>query len=202
MPLPVNVSRFRSQGFSRSRLPLASTANLRIAQISDRACFDSVKPFQPERWVEIEQYRPRVLVGFAADLHDLAERAESGLVELSSVDHAVFVLTPCGEAPVTDVLRVVLWQTFGVPVYELFMAAPGMLAASECEAHDGWHVEPGASFWLAKDELLLDIPGRKNIRTGLTASIDANLCPCGRAGSRLMNIALRSRSAQRFAATA
>jgi len=201
MPLPVNVSRLRSQG-TRRKLPLATTANLRIAQIADSASFDSVKLFQPRQWIDIEQYRPRVLVGVAADLRNLAEHVQSGLIELSSVDHAVFILTTCGQAPLTDVLRVVLWQTFGVPVYELFMAIPGILAASECETHDGWHVEPGTTFWVATDELLFDGFGRKGIRTGLTASLETKPCPCGRAGMRLMNIALCAQSAHHLAATA
>jgi hypothetical protein len=203
MPLAMNVSRFRAPGLLRRKLPLATTANLRVAHIANSACFDSVKLFQPGQWIEIEQYRPRVLVGVAADLQELAERVESGLVELSSVDHAVFILTACGQAPLTDVLRVVLWQTFGVPVYELFMAPSGLLAASECETHDGWHAEPGATFSLSKDdELLLDAFGRKRIRTGLTASLENNPCPCGRPGLRLMNVALRAQSVHHFAATA
>jgi len=203
MRLPVNVRRFRSQGTTRRKLPLCNDANLRIAQLGKRADFDGVRAFRPGEWSSIEAYRPRVLAGTAADLHELAERVELNVIELSSVDHAIFVLTGCGDEPLGDVLRVVLWQTFGVPVYELFLAASGVLAASECETHEGWHIEPGATFALSNRELVFDGFGRKRVRTGLSASIDHSPCACGRTGKRLMNI---ERSAaepvRRLAATA
>src|ERR1700761_2758956 len=156
MRLPVNVRRFRSQGTSRRKLPLLAAANLRIAQLGKRADFDSVRVFRPGEWTSIEAYRPRVLTGTAADLQELAERVELNVIELSSVDHAIFVLTRCGDEPLTDVLRVALWQTFGVPVYELFMSPEGALAAWECEAHEGWHVEPSVTFSVVNEELVLD----------------------------------------------
>lgn len=203
MRLPVNVRRFRSQGTTRRKLPLCNAANLRIAQIGKRPDFDSVRAFRPGEWTNIEAYRPRVLTGTAADLHELAERVELNVIELSSVDHAIFVLTNCGDEPLGDVLRVVLWQTFGVPVYELFLAADGVVAASECETHDGWHVEAGAVFSLANDELILDGFGRKRVRTGLTGTIEHTPCDCGRAGVRLMNIQrCAAQPVRRLAATA
>lgn len=203
MRLPVNVRRFRSQGTTRRKLPHFPAANLRIAQIGDRADFDGVRVFRPGEWSEIEAYRPRVLAATAEDLHELAERVERKILELSSVDHAIFVLTGCGDEPLRDVLRVVLWQTFGVPVYELFIATGGVLAASECETHEGWHVEPGAKFSLVNDELVLDGHGRKRVRTGLSAFLEPKPCACGRAGMRLMNVErCAAEPAQRLAATA
>jgi hypothetical protein len=203
MRLPVNVRRFRSQGTTRRKLPLLANANLRVAQLGKRADFDSVRVFRPGEWSSIEAYRPRVLTGTAADLQELAERVDLNVLELSSVDHAIFVLTGCGDEPLGDVLRVVLWQTFGVPVYELFLAPGGILAASECETHEGWHVEPGATFSLLNEELMLDGFGRKRVRTGLSAFIEHTPCACGREGTRLMNIGrCAARPAHHLAATA
>jgi phenylacetate-coenzyme A ligase PaaK-like adenylate-forming protein len=173
-----------------------------VAQIADSASFDGVKDFQRGQWTELEHFRPRVLVGAETDLHELAQKVQAGAIELSSVDHAIFVLTGCGDKPLTDVLRVVLWQTFGVPVYELFVPRGGILAASECETHDGWHVQPGATFSLLNDELLVHGFGLKAMRTGFTAVLEPTPCPCGREGMRLMNISLRPQTAQRLAATA
>jgi hypothetical protein len=202
MRLPVNVRRFRAQG-PRRKLPLCSAAKLRIAQIGTRADFDSVRLFRPGEWSEIEAFRPRVLAGSAAGLLELAERVDLRVIELSSVDHAIFVLTTCGGEPLSDVLRVVLWQTFGVPVYELFIAGPGLVAASECEAHEGWHVEPGLAFSLLNEELVLDGFARKRLATGLTATIVHQPCPCGRPGDRLLNVErCADRPARRLAATA
>lgn len=196
----MNVSRFGSQGLTRRKLPLA-VPNLRVAQIARTASFDSVKAFRRGDWGALEHHRPRALVGNAGDLREVAQRVAAGAIDLSSVDHATFVLTDFGATPLTDVLRVVLWQAFGVPVYELFYGKGGILA-SECETHDGWHVEPGASFWLAHGELRVDGFGAKGMRTGLSGSIETTVCPCGRQGLRLMNIGLHSEPAQRLAATA
>ncbi len=188
MPLSVNIKRFRPQSAVRRKLPFPATATLRIAQLSTTASFAAVLSFPLERWVELETYRPRVLVGPAADLQRLAERVQLRTIELTSVDHAIFALTECGDKPVTDVFRVTLWQTFGVPVYELFIGNTGNLLASECELHEGWHVEPGAAFSLRNDELIVEAPGRSGIQTGLTGYLDSDLCPCGRSGVRVSSI--------------
>lgn len=109
-------------------------------------------------------------------------------VDLSCVDQAVFVLTQCGQNPLNDVSRVSLWQAFGVPLFELFVSSRGRLLASECEAHDGWHVEPGNHFSLADGKLTVDEPLQKSVHTGLTANLDETVCACGREGLRLVNI--------------
>lgn len=201
MRLPVNVRRLGAPVLSRRKLPLAAGPNLRVAQIAKSASFDAAKAFGPGNWAALENYRPRVLVGSTAHLHELAQRVEASTLELSSVDHAIFSLTQCGGEPLTDVLRVVLWQAFGVPIYELFVGRGGILA-SECETHDGWHVEPGATFRVSDGELILDGFGAKGMRTGLSGSIETAPCPCGRESARVMNIAVCPAAPQHLAATA
>lgn len=197
----MNVRRFSAPGLGRRKLPLSSAANLRAAQIAKAASFDGVKPFPREEWITLETYRPRVLVGDTAHLHELAQRVEANVLDLSSVDHAIFALTHCGGEPLNDVLRVVLWQAFGVPVYELFMGRSGVLAC-ECEAHDGWHVEPGLNFRVSNGELLVDGFGAKPMPTGLSGSIETAICPCGREGPRLTGVETCAAGPQRLAATA
>ncbi len=181
-----------------------------MAQVSAAAIsFDSVEVFCRDRWDQLELFRPGVLVGSAADLRSLAELAERNIVDLASIDHATFVLTGCGDRPVSDICRVVLWQAFGVPVYELFVGPGGVLVACECEAHEGWHVERGVTLSLVDGEIVLEgagpnARGRAGTPTGLSACIDDEICPCGRAGTRLTNIqALASiRGRRQLAATA
>jgi hypothetical protein len=192
MRLSLNVMRFRAPGFSRGKLPLPTAANLRIAQIGQTAWFDGVRAFPAGSWTDLESFRPRVLVGAASDLQRAAEQANQHAIELSSVDHAVLVLTSCGDQPLTDIVRVVLWQTFGVPVYELFIGPRTELLASECEAHDGWHVVAGADFSFSNGELMLERSGRAHVRTGLTAHLESEPCACGRQSMRLMDVALYS----------
>ena len=183
-----NLRRFRSQQATGTKLPFPAPSNLRLAQLNPAPLFDSVEPFTPERWVELEAYRPRVLVGRATELHRLAEQVELGMIDLSCVDHAIIALTASGDNPVSDILRVILWQTFGVPVFELYIGLDQSLLASECEAHEGWHLEPDVHVSLLHDELILDSPGGRGQRTGLTGTLDLEPCPCGRSTPRVLNI--------------
>lgn len=187
--LPSKIVRFRPQDRSRSRLPLPAVPSQRVAQLSEGTrAFDSAQAFPRNRWEQLETFRPRVLVGSAADLHCVANLAQRHVLDLSSVDHALFAVTRWGSQPVSDVSRVVLWQAFGVPVYELLVNARGALLASECEAHEGWHIERRARFSLRNGELILDSANRLGRPTGLKGSVETELCPCGRPGMRLMNI--------------
>ena len=173
----------------RRKLPVPLAPNIRIAQISTiTKCFDFAEPFPRARWNDLADFRPRVLVGSASDLQRLYRECEGASAKLESLDYALFVLTQCGANPLSDVLRVSLWQAFGVPLYELFVGPGSILLAAECEAHEGWHIEHPASFSVADGKLTLDLPTRKRVPTGLTAEIEDSVCPCGRVGLRLMNI--------------
>jgi hypothetical protein len=204
MRIPVSIRRFRRNSTEHRRLPFPASRHSRAAQITATSFFDHVETFPYERWRELEIYRPRVLVGPATDLQKLAELVEIGTLDVRSVDCAVFVLTECGGRPVSDVLRVVFWQAFGVPVYELLVDGEGILLARECELQEGWHPQPYATFSVSDNELIVHALRRKALRTGLVGNIETAACPCGRPGTRLLDIeALGSREAQReLAATA
>ncbi|MBV9085154.1 MAG: hypothetical protein JOZ62_20960 [Acidobacteriaceae bacterium] len=169
------------------KLPVPGCAKVRIAQLSATATFDGVGLFPPPRWKDLQAYAPNVLVGSAAELQRLVERMDLRTVDLTTVDHSIFIVTQLGDKPVTDVFRVVLWQRFGVPVFELYTDAAGTLLARECEAQDGWHVEPGVRFSAYKRQLVLHA-GDTAIRTGLTRYLENQPCPCGRSGLRIMAI--------------
>lgn len=190
LSLPANLKRFRPTNRLHRKLPFPATPQQRIAQITAvTKPFDLAQPFPRDRWYDLENFAPQVLVGSASDLLRLHSRtAQPTALKLGSVDHAIFVLTQCGHSPLSDVMRVSLWQAYGVPLFELFIGPRGRLLASECEAHEGWHVEPGTHFSLVQRKLLLEVRLRKGIQTGLTAEFDHTLCPCGREGLRLVNI--------------
>ena len=193
----VQIRRFRSRPVARIKLPFPVAPRLRLALLARGPRFESVEPFTPKRWVELESYRPRVLIGRAAELQRLAEHVELGMLDLDCVDHAIVVLTHYGGKPISDVLRVALWQRFGVPIYELYIGPDGSLLASECAAHEGWHLEPGTQFALLDDELILDSEGNFGLRTGLTGSLESTPCACGRAGERLLDLEAVSREEPR-----
>lgn len=187
--LATKLSRLRAKNRTRRKLPFPAKPEHRIAQISAMSKpFDLAQPFPRDRWCDLANFQPQVLVGTASDLLRLHNRTGHGALNLSSVDHALFVLTPCGHSALNDVTRVSLWQAFGVPLFELFVGSRGRLLASECEAHEGWHVEPGNQFSIVQGKLMVDLPFRKGIQTGLRAEFDHTLCPCGREGVRLVNI--------------
>jgi hypothetical protein len=91
--------------------------------------------------------------------------------------------------------RDVFWKSYRVPVFEQFLGPQNELVAEECEAHDGLHVnEEETIIELRSGELVftpllkLEYPVLR-IATGLTAKLDHSLCPCNRAGLRLMEVA-------------
>ncbi|HEY7307591.1 MAG TPA: hypothetical protein VH601_25935 [Bryobacteraceae bacterium] len=177
--------RFRSQRAERNKLPFGIPANIRLAQISGVSVIDRAVTFAPDDWHNIERFRPRILVGHAGSLKRLSEQVHRGILNLDSVNHAVFVLTTCGESPLSDTLRVLLWQSFGVPVYEVVVAGDGTLLATDCEAEEGWHLQPGVHARLIGRELHFEMPGVRALCTGLAAVINSEPCACGRSTFRI-----------------
>lgn len=184
MLLSERITRLRTVTRGRPKLPFPATSRLRIVQVTANASFDAVECFPFECWKELESYQPQALAGPAVELQMIATRVQERTLDLSSVDHAVFVLTQWGRSALSDTSRVVLWQTFGVPVYELFMSAQGMLVACECEAHDGWHVQPNVKFAVADGEIFLLAPGESG--PGKAGRLETGRCACGRAGLRIV----------------
>jgi hypothetical protein len=167
------------------RLPITSNAKLRIAQLTTGYSFDAAERFLPSRWKLLPAWAPNALIASAADLQRVMERIDMGTLKLNSLDHSIHVLTELGDKPLTDVLRDVLWQRFAVPIFELYTGARAVLAY-ECEAHDGWHIEPAKRLDIEGGELVFRSKGRKPTRTGLFREIDGQPCLCGRPGARIV----------------
>lgn len=195
MRLAVNHSTSLSPKTEKRKLMRLSVSGKlpRMAQITPGALQFEATYFPAEHWDELETFCPETLIGAAADLQWLAEKVRCDEIVLRSVNSTIFLLTSIGDAPADDILRVVLWQTFGVPVYELFVGADGTVLAGECEAHEGWHAEEGCRFYLSSGhELIADLRHIRGIRTGLTAAIEREPCVCGRRGVRLVEPKPRS----------
>ncbi len=179
--------RFPTRVFKPSALPLAGGVRLRVAQLTGKVEFQSAEIFAPQRWHQLEAYAPNILAGSASDLHRLVERMDLGTVVLTSVDHSIYVLTEIGDKPLDDVLRVVLWQRFGVPVFEMYTDGVGTILAHECEAQEGWHVVPGTRAFVHNGELVVQSSSQA-IRTGLFSYFNDRTCVCGRGGMRVMQV--------------
>ena len=88
---------------------------------------------------------------------------------IPSLRNALIALVRPGERSLSEQDREHLWQAFRVPVFEQRVDHSGALLASECEAHDGLHIE-SAEAAPCSGELIETAP-----------------CGCGRTTPRLMS---------------
>jgi hypothetical protein len=186
---PVEIRRFRLQTAGRRKLPVAVPSQTRVAQVSSPAAlFEEARYFSQIQEAELQEYGPQVLLGSSEDLLKLAERVKRRCLDLCKLDRAIFVLTDCRDAPLRNTARTTFWQVFGVPVYELLLSGDGSTLAAECEAYEGWHIESGITFSSLQGQLWYSTRRGHSGGTGLTGNIEAQPCPCGRAGKRLVNV--------------
>lgn len=170
---------------SKTRLPVLTTKALKVAELSTRTVFTGSQPFPASHWHQLSAYGPHVIAASAGQLQRLTERLDLGTLELPSLDHAIYVLTGIGDKPLADTLRVILWQRFGLPVYEIYLSPEQRVLAHECEAQEGWHVEPGVQFFLHGGQLSLQTADTL-LRTGISSKLETSPCPCGRPGLRIL----------------
>lgn len=122
----------------------------------------------PQGWSSaVENYRPAVIVGSRAQIHSLSR--------LQSVTHAIVVLISGDEDAVAPAERHLLWNRFGVPIFEQWIAPDGSLLAYECEFHEGLHVCAAP-------------PSRCGF------ALEESRCACGRPGARLIPVEAESPS--------
>ena len=174
----------------RRKLPCSSPrTSLRVAQVTaPDTLFEGPRYFAPFRGSGLDQFSPQALAGSAHHLTALIHALRQGQLHLPDVTQSVFVLTGCGQVPASDSLRASLWHAFGVPVYELLLDTENVPIASECDAHEGWHIEEGVTFFIQNDQLWFRWRRRQPACTGLTGLVEEQPCPCGRAGKRIVNV--------------
>jgi hypothetical protein len=116
----------------------------------------------PEGWGgRAADFAPQAIAATLPRLEALA-----GVVTLT---HAVIVFRRAWEPRLTEAEREKLWRTFRVPSFEQILDEEGTLLASECEAHDGLHIE---SAKLAAGD----------------HEIERSPCACGKTTPRLMPV--------------
>jgi hypothetical protein len=118
----------------------------------------------------------------AAIAGTLQQLLELGVNDPPALTHALIVLHRPGEAFAGGADRERLWRAFHVPVFEQIIGDQGVLLASECEAHDGLHIDVAG----------LDCT---------PYSVETSLCACGRKSPRLSHAetAERTRAAAVYA---
>ena len=78
-------------------------------------------------------FAPAALAG---NVHRLLAAAMAG----ARPTHAVICLTSGVDHLLTEEQRDLLWEVFGVPIFEQILSPHNVLLASECAAHTGLHV--------------------------------------------------------------
>jgi hypothetical protein len=163
-------------------LPFPAGPHLRTALLGDLDYFDGAAAYPEIRWRSVFSFAPQVLAGTTEDLAAFADGVFHGAWRAPLLDTAVFNLTAVGHEPLTQAQRDKLWRVFRVPVYELLFDREAGVLASECEAHEGWHVR---NQQLRFDLQTGAIVFRRNglaaspLATGLTAAGLDGVCPCG-----------------------
>ena len=99
----------------------------------------------------------------AGTFEQLRELARSGIPSLT---HSIIVLWRAGQPRLSEADRDTLWAAFRVPVFEQVIGKSGKRLATECEAHDGLHIESSA-FPLENE------------------NVEGAACPCGRKTPRI-----------------
>jgi hypothetical protein len=118
-----------------------------------------VRVFADGWGVDAAKFAPQAI---AASLPQL-----DALAGVAAVTHAVVVLRKRQEPRLTEFERERLWQAFHVPVFEQMIGEDCSLLASECEAHNGLHI---------------DSPSLK-----ADHEVDDSPCGCGRKEPRLLS---------------
>jgi len=182
-------------------LPFPVSSTLRLARISPGPKFENVEPLVLKQWSDLQVFGPNVVVGTLREMKRLMDCVAAGTLDASCIDRALVILTRFGAKPLNDVARVALWQSFGVPIFELYLGLDQTLLASECEAHEGWHLAAGIEpMTLDGGELILDGAGNSGLRTGLSASVEETTCPCGLTSPRVLDVEQLRRIETRYLA--
>jgi hypothetical protein len=115
----------------------------------------------------------------AGTMEQLRRAAMRGVV----VSRGIVVFTYEGGAPLVEEEREYLWERFGVPVFEQYLSSGQELLATECDAHEGLHLMPGAG-----------------ARAGY--AIEFSACACGDARPRYVPLPEREFAAAAFSTSA
>jgi hypothetical protein len=111
---------------------------------------------------EAANFAPAAIAAIPAQL--------DALPPIPSVKNALIALVRPHEPPLSEEARERLWRAFRVPVFEHRIDETCKLLASECEAHDGLHIE-GPALLPREGEVLETAP-----------------CGCGRTTPRLITL--------------
>jgi len=141
-----------------------------------------------------ELYSPTGMARAVGDLYRLSRALQTPAGFDWRSDHALVVFSGMDAGVLTADQRDRLWQKYPVPIFEQFVGTDGRVLASECEVHAGLHLRMDDGILECLDgEIVvtsltdLEAPALR-IRSGLSGSIQREMCDCGRAEPRLVQV--------------
>lgn len=156
----------------------------------------------------LKWFPPDVLAGPARCLHRMAEAQHNRRWDPLHVNLALVAWIGPDHGFLSEATRELLWRTFQVPVFAQLVGPAGEVLAWECEAHDGLHMEAsrGVCEFSSGELLVTSLVSLRRpalrLRTGLTAAVAEEPCPCGVSSPRLVELRRWVRSATRVATAA
>jgi hypothetical protein len=119
----------------------------------------------PQGWcAEAAAFQPAIIAASKEQLSALLGQTAPSLT------HALIAVLRPGEQPVSEAERERFWRAFGVPLFEQLVDRSSRRVASECEAHDGLHLDGRVK------EASFELEGYR---------LDETPCGCGRKTPRL-----------------
>jgi hypothetical protein len=99
-----------------------------------------LRVFDQTSWRGLARWKPEAIASPAGVLRALALAVREGSVRLPPLTYPIVVFTGIEHGLLYAADRDLLWQVFGVPLFEQLRGLGGELLATECEAHHGLHV--------------------------------------------------------------
>ncbi|MDP9055482.1 MAG: hypothetical protein M3N93_14455 [Acidobacteriota bacterium] len=122
------------------RFPIRRPVRIALLQARFRTA-PNIRSFSPEEIAWLPAWKPEALVMPLNLALAVADQKQRGLFALPSLNTAIVVLTSTEDSPLAAHHRDLLWQAFGVPIFEQLLAPGGHAIARECEVHDGLHLD-------------------------------------------------------------
>lgn len=92
---------------------------------------------------QLSRLRPMALAGSWGDLAAVARLMRAGQLQLPELNYPLVVFTTAGTPPLSGERHALLWEWFGLPVFEQIRTPAGRLLATECESREGFHLAAG-----------------------------------------------------------
>ena len=152
--------------------PLPFTPRTAVLSPGFRTC-KNVRVFPDDLSDAVLAYEPELIAAPAKVLRALAKTVRDGFLQIPSLRFALVAFAEIDGEFLAPADRDLLWDVFGVPVYEQLIGPRSETLAVECEAHRGLHViDPACP--------------TEHVATMLQARVETALCGCGRSGTRLV----------------